>query len=62
MTREQAALRAAGTSLAQAQDILYGFAGHTVEQAAALALTPTGPSLDELIDLIRQQREQALAA
>lgn len=61
MTRAQAIAQAA-TSLAQADRILYGLDGHTVQQAAELAWTPTGPSLDELIDRIRQQREQALAA
>ena len=61
MTRALA-VASAGECLAQADRILYGLDGHTVQQAAEQAWTPTGPSLDELIDRIRQQREQALAA
>ncbi len=61
MTRTDA-IASAAAAVAQADRILYGLDGHTVQQAAEQAWTPTGPSLDELIDRIRQQREQALAA
>lgn len=55
-------VEAAGECLALALRTLYGLDGTSVEDAAMAALTPTGPSLDELIDRITRLRAQAAAA
>lgn len=59
-TREQA-INAAGACIAEAYNLLDTL---PVEQAARLALTPTGPSLEELVDRIRARRAltEAVAA
>lgn len=57
-----AAIESAGECLASALRTVYGLDGTSVEQAALAALTPTGPSLDELIDRITRLRAQAAAA
>jgi len=56
------AIEAAGQSLALAFRIMYGLEGHTVEEAAQMAWTPTGPPLEELVTRIRGHREQAMKA
>ena len=56
------AIEAAGESLALAQHTLYGLDGTSVEEAARLAWTPTGPPIDVLIDRIRERRKQVAAA
>lgn len=53
---------AAGECLALALRSLYGLDGTTVDDAAQAALTPTGPSLDELVARITRLRAQAAAA
>jgi hypothetical protein len=52
----------AARAFARGLRTLYGLDGSTVEQAAQAALTPTGPSLDELIARITALRAQAAAA
>ena len=61
MTRDLA-IAGAGECLAGALRTLYGLDGSTVEQAAHAALTPTGPSLDDLIARITALRDLASAA
>lgn len=61
MTRDQA-IATASIPLTDAYAVLLGLTGHTVEQAARAAYTPTGPPLHELIDRIRLRRNHARAA
>lgn len=61
MTRDLA-IAGAGECLASALRTAYGLDGSTVEEAAAAALTPTGPTRDQLIDRITELRRQAAAA
>lgn len=61
MTRHMA-ITAAGECLTSALRTLYGLDGTTVEEAAAAALTPTGPTRDQLIARITALRHQAAAA
>jgi hypothetical protein len=41
---------------------MLGMDGHTVAEAAQMALTPGGPSLDELEDRIRARRAELTVA
>lgn len=61
MTRTEA-ITASASALADGYRTLLGLDGSTVEVAARAAWTPTGPSLDELIDRISNRRATQLAA
>lgn len=61
MTRDQA-IATASIPLSDAYAVLLGLSGHSVEEAARAAYTPTGPDLSELIDRIRSRRNHARAA
>lgn len=61
MTREQA-LSDATTPLTHGYRVMLGLDGHSIEQAAHAAYTPTGPDLGELINLIRHRRNQIRVA
>lgn len=61
MTRPSAeAIERAGLPLAYALRTLYGVDGSTVDEAARKAWTPTGPSLEELVERITAIRAEAL--
>lgn len=53
------AIERAGVCFAYALRTLYGVDGTSSEDAARRAYTPTGPSLDELIERITDIRAQA---
>lgn len=61
MTRDQS-VASASAPLSDAYAVLLGLDGHSVEQAAQAAYTPTGPAMTELIDRIRSRRNQRCAA
>ena len=62
MTTRDQAVASAGECIATATRTALGLDGTSVEEAARLAWTPTGPPLDVLIDRIRERRKQAAAA
>lgn len=55
-----AAIERAGLPAAYALRTLYGLDGSTVDEAARKAWTPTGPTLEVIVERIRQLREDAL--
>lgn len=62
MTTRDQAVASAGECIAAATRTALGLDGTSVEEAARLAWTPTGPPLDVLIDRIRERRKQVAAA
>jgi hypothetical protein len=53
------AIGAAGESIALAHAVVLGLDGTSVQAAARAALTPTGPSYDDLVDRITRRRIEA---